>query len=484
MSPDDLSQAKSFIPPAFSSTKTTLDRHRVAVLPLNNISPDPADEYFASGLTDELISTISRIRGLRVISRTSSERARETRKGIQEIGRDLGAGTILEGSVRKAANTIRVTAQLVDAKTEEHLWSQTYDRPLEDVFAVQSDIALNVAKELESRLTDSERAIVEKPPTTSSEAHELYLRGNYYKTKETREGLEKAIECFIQALEKDPKFALVYSDLGLCYLFMGYRGYVPEQQWYPKAREYITKALELDDSLASAHVTLARMLGLHWEFKRGEEEVKRAMELNPSLAYAHRIYATYLVVLHGRGDEAEEAMRRAEELDPLSVGVINESGFNLTFLRKYDQAIEKYKRCLELSPMNPLNLSNLGCVYLEKSMFSEALSAFQKAVEVSGGDDLYNAYLCYGYARAGKVDDAMKLLNTLEERLEETHLDSYLVAQVYTALGDNDEALEWLERAYQQHSPNLAFLRVDPPLDPLRSDPRFKALVQRVGLDR
>ena len=299
------------------TASVSLDRKRIAVLPFLNISPDPNDAYFADGLTEELMVRLSSISGLKVIARTSTMRFRGTAKGVGEIGKELRAGTVLEGSVRKAANKLRVTAQLIDAGSEEHLWAQNYDRQLEDVFAIQTEVAQNVADALKTQMLGEEREHIEKKPTQDIGAYTLYLKGRYYWNERNKESLERAIKYFEEAIKRDPRFALAYSGLADSYRVLVDHGYLPPSEGSPKAKEAARKALELDETLAEAHTSLASILSLQWDWRGAEEEFAKALRSNPNYATAHHWYSIHLITL-GRLDEAIKEVKIAEELDPLS----------------------------------------------------------------------------------------------------------------------------------------------------------------------
>lgn len=458
------------------------ESRRIAVLPLTNISPDPKDEYFADGMTEELISTLSKIADLRVIARTSVMRYKGATRPIVEIGRELNVGTLLEGSVRKIGNKIRITAQLVDSKSEEHLWSQEYDRDLEDVFGIQSDIAQRIAKALKVQILKREKAGIEKRATGSTEAYALYLKGRYFLNKRTQEGSERAIQYFEQALKKDPEYALAYTGLADSYAILALFEFLPPKEAFPKARAAAEKALGLDNSLAEAHTSLAVVkFQYDRDWSGAEKEFRTAIEFNPNYASAHESYANFLKAL-GRFDEALAETNRAQELDPLSLSVNTGGGHVLYLSRQYDRAIEQYRKALGLDPGFVQAHLWFGRPYLEKGMFKEAISEVQQAVHLSGESTIALATLGHAYASAGETEKAKALLDKLEERSKKEYVPSYWIALIQVGLGDKDEAFRWLEAAYQERSTWLTWVRVEPRFDPLRSDQRFNSLLERMGL--
>ncbi len=481
MQPTDRAQSKTFVPPAFPSTQPTLDKHRVAVLPLQNISQDPQDEFFADGMTEELISTISMVSELQVISRTSIMQYKGGgNKKIGEIGRELNAGTLLEGSVRRAGTRLRIAVQLIDVLEDKHLWAQKYDRELTDVFAIQSEIAERVAKELKVQLLPKEKRRVEKRPTENTEAFELYLKGRYYWNERTKESLNKALGYFENAIEKDPGYARAYLGLAECYLILG-DIHLSGNEAYPKAKALAAKALELDDSVAEAHATLASVLSNEWDWAGSEREFRLAIELSPSYATAHQWYGGYLNCV-GRHKEGLAEIRKAQELDPLSPLMKSNIASTYLFERRYDEAINQYKQVLETDPNFFPARWPLALTYAFKSMFEEAMAEIQKAKALSPGDFSLNDVVAYVYAMSGRREDAMKVVDELLERSRNEYISPLLIALAYIGLGDKDRAFEWLEKAYEDRSGRLVYLKVNPAYDALRSDPRYVTLLRKMGL--
>ena len=379
-----------------------LDKKRIAVLPFLNISPDPKDEYFADGLTEELIARLSMISGLKVIARTSIMRYRGTAKSVREIGKELESGSVLEGSVRKAADRLRVTAQLIDATTQEHLWVQNYDRQLEDVFAIQTEVAQNVADALKTQLLDQERQQIEKKPTGDISAYSFYLKGRYLWNERNKESLEKSIKYFEEAIERDPEFALAYSGIADSYTVLVDHGYLAQSEGGRKAQDAATKALELDDTLAEAHTSLACILSAKWDWIRAEEEFAKALRINPNYMTAHHWYSIHLAYL-GRLDEAIREAKIAEELDPLSPMIHTYAGIVYLHARQYDVAMKEHEKALELDPNFVPAHGNLADLYLAKSMFKEALAELEWALPhvqpltTAGKAEVGSVYACLLY---------------------------------------------------------------------------------------
>ncbi len=462
--------------------KVEFDKLRVAVLPLSNMSPDPDDEYFADGMTEELITALSGISELTVIARTSVMPYKTAVKRVAEIGRELGAGTIIEGSVRKAANKVRISVQVIDARNEGHLWAQNYDKQLNDVFAVQSEIAEKVAETLRVKLLESGKRRLETPPTGSTEAYTLYLKGRYFWNLRSKEAMEKAIEHFTAAVEADPRFALGYAGLAECYGTIATNGQADPVTAYPKAAEYLMKALELNPNLAEVHTDLA-MLRFDYEHKPKESELefRKAIELNPNYAIAHWGFS-HLLGAERRFNEAFAEIRRALELDPMS-RVINLSlGDALYYQGEYEKAIEQYNKVIELDPNYDAVYFSLIPAYLRKFMYNEAVGAAERFAELSANSLESRLVKAYVYASMGDKEEAHKFLAEIEARYGEKFLSSYLVSIIHFILGETDEGFEWLNRAYNEHDANIMLMNVDAELDNIKSDPRFLSLLEKVGL--
>jgi TolB-like protein/Flp pilus assembly protein TadD len=464
-------------------------KNRIAVLPFVSFSPSPRDEYFADGLTEELISTMSRISGLKVIARTSVMGYKgDRRKKIDEIARELGVGTILEGSVRKDENRIRVTAQLIDAGSSVHLWADSYDRGLKDVFAIQRDISQTVANALQVRLLAHEKARLAKEPTKNAEAYSLCLRGIYHNINASSENdLRKALMYFERAIKLDSEFALAYSWLSDCYATLAQAGHMPAAVALPKAEDAVRKALELDPNLADAHRVLLLILIMRREpdWKGAEREITKALELNPSVPAGHESYAMLLAYM-GRLDESLAEARGALELDPLS-SFANQTLASVLYLRKdYDAAIAQLLKARDLDPTSRGTIINLGMNYLHKGAYDQAIDHLKRALQPSMGTaDISRFYLACAYARAGRAAAAEKILKEMTEasRSKSRFIPAIAIAQIHAALGRKDEAVQILEKAYEDGDyGSLLDLKVSPEWDEVRSDPRFTLLVEKLGL--
>ena len=458
----------------------------LAVLPLENLSRDPEQEYFADGMTESLITELSKIRALRVISRTSVMQYKGARKPLPQIARELGVDGVIEGSVQRAGNRVRVTAQLLHAATDRHLWAESYERDLRDVLSLESEVAQAIANEIKVKLTPQEQARLSSGVRqVNPEAYDAYLRGRYYQYMRTEEGLKRSVEYFEQAVAKDPASALAYAGLADSYSLLGNHGFLSPQQASPKAEAAALKALAMDDTLAEAHTALAFVkTNYDWDFSTAEREFKRAIELNPGYPRAHSLYAAYLGG-HGRFDEALAEIKRALELDPLSLYDNTNLGWYLHKARRYDEAISQFQMTLEMDPNLLQAHLWVGQVYESKEMYGEAIAEFQKAIGLDGGSPPSLAALAHAYAVSGKRGQALSLLSRLKELelSKQEYVSAYDLAVIHTGLGDKDQAFKSLERAYEQRDGWMAFwLKTDPRLDPLRADQRFASLLRRVGL--
>ncbi|MBO0888155.1 tetratricopeptide repeat protein [Candidatus Bathyarchaeota archaeon] len=466
-----------------SSRPTHLDKSRIAVLPFANISPNPSDEYFADGMTEELIATLSRIRELGVIARTSITRYKGLTKPVTEIGRELNVGTVLEGSVRVAGKKLRITAQLIDAASEEHLWSASYDRELEDIFAIQTDIATRIAKELKVKILRTEKIRLEKKATGIPEAYSLYLKGRHSLNARSEKSLKEAIRHFDSAIRHDPDFALAYTGLADAYSILASYSleYIPPNEGFPKAKAAAEKALALDDHLAEAHASLGLVKFYYdWDWAGAEAEFKKAIELNPGYAQAHQYYADF-VKSFGRFDEALKEMRSALVLDPLSYSINTGIGHVLYLSRQYDQALDHYRSVVESDPAFVPARLWYGRPYMQKGMFKEAIDQLKQAVKLSNESTVSLATLAQAYASAGQTREARALLDQLMERSKKQYVPAYWIALVQMSMGNRDEAISWLEKAYNERSSWLVWANVEPRFDILRSDPRFGSLLKRIG---
>jgi TolB-like protein/Tfp pilus assembly protein PilF len=457
-------------------------RHRLAVLPLANIGSSSEDEYLADGLTEELISILSRIAGLSVIARTSVMRYKGGSKGVADIGRELNVETVVEGSVRRLGKMLRITAKLVDARSEESLWSQQYDRSIDDVFSIQTDIAHQTAEALNLEILMRERQGIERRSTRSIDAYQSYLKGRYFWNQRNKEALDKAVGYFRQSIEKDPGYAQAYAGLADTYAVLALLEFVAPRDAYPEAKKMVEKGLAIDDGLAEAHTSLALIrFQYDWDWPGSEKEFKRAIELNANYAPAHHFYADMLKA-QGRFDEAMRQIGLAQELDPLSLAISTGVGHVLYLSRRYDDSILQYARTVELDPNFMQTHLWFGRPYLQKGMYTEAIAELQKAVSLSGESTVALAMLGHALASAGKKDEAEKVMQKLVARSKTTYVPSYWIAVIYNGFQDTENVLEWLEKAYGERSSWLAWVKVEPRFDWLRGDPGFDSIVGRLGL--
>lgn len=455
----------------------------LAVLPLENLSGDLAPEHFADGMTDALITDLAKIGVLRVISRTSVMRYRGTREPLPEIAQKLHVDAVVEGSVQRSADRVRINVQLIHAATERHLWTETYERDQSDVLVLQSEVARAIAREIKIKLTPQEEVCLASTRPVHREAYEAYLKGLYHWNKQAPQGVQKALEYFQQAIEKDPGYALAYARLADCHNRLGTFELRSPQESFAKATAAAMKALELDEKLAEAHTALAfARLYYDWDWPGAEREYRRALELNPGSGEAHEWYSFYLMTM-ARTEESLAEMKRAHELDPLSLNITTWLGWPFYYARQYDQAIEQFRKALDMEPNYWYAMYCLGLAHTRKGEFSEAITALQKASALStGSPGLVEAALAYAYAVAGQRGEAEKVLDELNELSKQRGVSPYFMAILYTGLGEKDQAFGWLEKAYEKRVGRLVQLKKEPMFDSLRSDPRFTDLLRRIGL--
>jgi serine/threonine protein kinase/Flp pilus assembly protein TadD len=463
-------------------TGRTKSLDSLAVLPFVNASGDPNTEYLSEGITESLINSLSQLPNFRVIARTTAFRYKGREVDPQKVGRELRVRAILTGKVVQRGDSLNVQADLVDVEEGSQLWGQRYNRRLSDIFAVQEEIAKEISEKLRLKLTGEEKQRLAKRYTENTEAYEYYIRGRYHWNRRTPESLQKGIEYFERAIEKDPAYALAYAGLADSYFVLPfYAGTLPREA-FEKAKAAAGKALALDDSLAEAHNSLAVVLQLtDWDWEAAEREHRRAIQLNPSHATAHHWYALCLVRL-GRLDEAIAEIRRAREMDPLSLIVNADSAWVLYLARRYDQAVEGYRKTLEMDPNFFPAQRHVGMACVQLGQHQQAISEFQKALKLSPGDTFALGQLGHACALAGQKSEAIRILNALKERSRRGYVSAYDLAAVTTGLGDKDQALAWLEKAYQDRAQWLFYAKVEPWMDPLRSDPRFQDLLRRMRL--
>jgi TolB-like protein/DNA-binding winged helix-turn-helix (wHTH) protein/Tfp pilus assembly protein PilF len=454
----------------------------LAVLPLVNLSGDPAQEYFADGMTDELITEIAQVGSLRVTSRTSSMRYKATAKSAPEIAKELNVDAVLEGSVARSGGRVRITAQLIDARADKHLWANSYETEQKDVLGMEDEVARDVVKQIRLRLTALEQERLSRSRLVNPEAHEAYLKGLYYWNKRDRKGLEKAIEYFNQAIAKDPNYAQPYAGLAESYIPLTYFGYLRGTEARAKVAATAARALELDDSLAEAHTALGSAKSFYdYKWEAAEKEFLRAIELNPSYATAHAWYAQ-LLGSESRSDEALAQGKRALELDPLSLIINAGWGHRLYRARRYDEALAYLNHAaLELDPNFSSTHWNLGLVYTQQKNFPAAIRELETAEKLFHDENaLVLGGLGYAYGASGDTTRAHAILGRLEHRARDEYVDPYAFALVYTGLKNKDQAFAWLQKASEDRDCWITFLNAEPALDELRGDPRFQDLLRRM----
>jgi serine/threonine-protein kinase len=454
----------------------------IAVLPFDNQNHDPETEYLSDGFTDSIINSLTQLPNLKVIARSSVFRYKGKQTDPIAVANELGVRAVLTGRIMQRGDSLTIGVELVDARDNKQLWGEQYERKLSDLISVQREIAQEITGNLRLRLSGAEQERANKHYTEKPDAYQLYLRGRFYWNKRTGEAIKTAIEYFNQAIEKDPGYALAYVGLADCYVVPA--NPQPPNEKMPKARAAAMRALELDETLAEAHTALARVLVVYdWDWAGAEKEFKRAIELNPRYAGVHQWYGGYLEML-GRRDESLAERRQALELDPLSLTINFELGLAFYYARDYDKAIQQFQKTLELDPNFPLVHAYLPAAYEQKGMYDEAIAGFQKGITLRGGTEwsFSMSGLGHAYGLSGKKAEARAVLDELQRTLRQQYVPADSIALVYAGLGEKDQAFTWLEKAYQEHAFKMAWLKVDPQWDSLRSDPRFADLVRRVGL--
>jgi TolB-like protein/Tfp pilus assembly protein PilF len=452
----------------------------IAVLPFDNLSRDPDNAFFAEGVQDEILTRLAKVADLKVIARTSTQRFKSTPDDLQQIAKQLGVMNILEGSVQRAGDQVRVNVQLINAMTDAHLWAETYDRKLTDIFAVESEIAKTIAETLQARLSGSEKSSIAKTPTVNPEAYELYLRAKFFAEKRTGADLRKSIEYYDQAIAKDPDYPLAYVGLADSHLLLTAYGATSPKESISPAKAALKKALELDDSLAQAHASSGLLATLELDLHRAISELERAIQLNPNYATAHHWIALPLMFV-GQFDRGIAEGKRAIELDPLSL-IINADLCWMYFnARRYDEAEAQARKTLEMDPRFYIAHYYLGEALQFKGKLVDAIAEFQTSTELNNNDQYSLAMLGEAYARNGQMDEARKVLARLREKAQSRYIAPYALAVVLTALGDKTHAIDELERGYNEGGFYIALITVDPLFDDLRGDPRFDALVQKIA---
>ncbi len=457
----------------------------IAVLPFENRSEDKANAYFAEGVQDEILTRLSKIADLKVTSRTSTQHYKSAPKSLAEIAKQLGVAHILEGSVQKSGDAVRVNVQLIKAASDSQVWAETFDRKLTDIFSVESDVAKAIADQLRAHITRQEEQVIAAKPTKNIEAYDAYLRGRYFWNKRTSDGIKHAIEHFQQSIERDPDFALGHAGLADSYIALTFYNFAAPHETMPKAKESAIKALALDDTLAEAHASLAHILmNYDWNWSAAEKEFKRSIELTPDYATGHQWYAIHYLTATGRFEEAVQEMKKALELEPASLVMNTFMGATLYYAGRYDEAIDQCRRTIEMDPNFAVAHWHLGLAYEQKQALDAATEEFKKAISLSGGSPLMKAALVRAYAKSQKKHEANEMLNELNELSKQQYVSAYEVATIYVALGNNEQAFQLLEEGYAEHSFHLVYLNVSPQFKPVTSDRRFQDLVQRIGLSQ
>jgi TolB-like protein/Tfp pilus assembly protein PilF len=461
-----------------SSTQPT-----IAVLPFNNLSADREQEYFCDGMAEEIINALSHIEGLHVVARTSAFSFKDKIIDIREIGRKLGVRTVLEGSVRKAGNRLRITTQLIDIDSGYHLWSEKFDRDMEDIFGVQDEISLAIVENLRVRLLAGEKDKLMKRYTDNPDAYSLYLKGRYFWNRRYEGGLQKGIEYFEQAIGKDPLYAPAYVGIADCYNQYGFFGYRPAGEAYSKAKEAVAKALEIDDTLSEAYSCLGWIKTFYdWEWEDAEKAFLKALKLGPNSALAHNWYGLLLAVT-GRQEESEREGDKSLEIDPVSLIFNAVRGLGYYWSREHDKGIELLKKTLEMDPGFSLALLFLGFTYTATRMWEEAAEILRKFAALSMNSSVGAGHLGLVYGLAGRNREAREVLSQLTEMSPQRYVSPLYFALVYMGLGDNDRAFEYLYKAVKERDSWMATLKYAPFFDSIRSDPRYPGLLKEVGQD-
>jgi TolB-like protein/Flp pilus assembly protein TadD len=447
---------------------------------LENLSGDPSQEYFVDGMTDELITNLARLGSVRVISRTSSMQYK-SKKTIPEIARELDVDAVIEGSVSRSGDRLRVRAQLVHASSDQHLWAETFDRNVGDVLALQADLAESIIRRIQTRLAPEDRSAHHRPVPVAPKALEAYLKGRLAWHRRNEAALQEAIDYFRQAIALEPGYASAYSGMADSYTTLGYFSYLSPDDSFPQARTAALKALELDSTLAEPHASLGYVrLYYDWDWVGAEKEFKQAIALNPNYAIAHHWYSVYLTAL-GRHQEASFVIRRAQELDPLSPAISTDIGFQLYYSRRHDEAIRHLGSVLVTHPKLPLAHLWLGRAYQDQGRYTEALAEFREAEAVMRDWPVTVAARGYVLGMIGDKEAARKALVELDESSKKRYVTAYGVALIHAGLGDSRRAFEWLNRAVEQRTHWLVWLKLDPRFDRLRPDRRFLDIQRRVG---
>ena len=455
----------------------------LAVLPFDNLSRDPDQEFFSEGLTEEMIAQVGKLNRdrLKVVARSSVAKYKGSTLAAREIGKELNADYLVQGSVRRSSDRIRVTVQLIQARDQIDVWSESYDRELKDVLAVQDSVVRSIASEIHIALTEEQEKRLAAPRQISPEAYEAYLKGRYYWNKRTGESMQKAEQYFQQAIDKDPSYAAAYSGLADCNSGLTWHGFKSPAEALPKAYASARKALEINPESAEAHASLGLAMSHRWDWTGAEAEFRRALELDPQYANAHHWYGDYLSI-KSRHDEALVEAKRALELDPLNLMISTWLGLRYYMARDYSHAIEQNQNSVELDPNFAAAHLVLGEGYVQSGLHSQGISELKRAASLSGSSPLYTAQVAVALAVAGRNRDALRIARELETISGKRYVSPYGLAQIYAALSKDEDAFKWLQAAYDDHAVWMGYLAVDPIFDRYRSDERFKDLLRRVAL--
>jgi TolB-like protein/DNA-binding winged helix-turn-helix (wHTH) protein/Flp pilus assembly protein TadD len=456
----------------------------LAVLPLENLSHDPSQDYFADGMTDELITELGQISELRVISRTSAMTYKGAHKSLPQIAGELNVDAVVEGTVLRSGDQVRITAQLIQASADKHLWAQSYEGDVHQTLALQRQVARAIAEEIQIELTSHERDVLKSVKTVNPDAYEAYLKGRFFWNKRTADGMKEAISYFSQAIEKDPNYAPAYAGLTDSYALAGdwKYGVLAPKDAYPKAKAAALKAVELDGTLGEAHISLALCLdNFDWDFSYAGKEFTRGIELSPSYATGHDWYGWHLASL-GRNGEALGQVEKAENLDPLSLIISSDLAEEFLIDHRYDEAATQTQKTINMDRFFAPAHYVLGATFVQKHKYDEAIAELQKATQLSEGSTAFNANLAYAYAVSGRRNEAVKILADLKNQSQHGFSNAPEIALVYVGMNDKDQAMTWLNKAFDERFSPWVLMR--PAFDPLRSDPRFQDLMHRIGLSK
>jgi serine/threonine protein kinase/tetratricopeptide (TPR) repeat protein len=454
----------------------------IAVLPFKNASGDPEHEYLSDGITGSLINNLATLPKLRVMAQSTVSRFKAREIDAQAVGRELNVRSVLAGRIMQSGGSLRIGTELVDVATGSQLWGAQYDRKPGDIFVIQDEISNEISEKLRLKLTRAEKKQLTKRHTESAEAYRLYLKGRHHWNQWTEQGFYKAIEYFHEAIEKDDGYALAYAGLADCFVLLGWNSYLPPKEAFPKGKAAAKAALELDQDLAEAHTSLAAVLWLYdWQWDAAQTEFKRSLELGPAYPTANHWYGEYAMTM-GRYEEAMARMKNSHDLDPLSLIINVAVGWHLYFNRRYDEALEQLRRTVELDPNYPVTYWILGVVLRKTGRYEMAIREGEKGVNFSGGSPLMRAALAHTLGTAGKTKEALRILDDLTELAKQKYVAPYFFSGIHVGLGENDRALDYLERCYQDHSHWLIYIDKDPSLDGLRDYARFQNILRHLGI--